>query len=160
MLHALHPRGWRRLAVGFASVVSLALASCSSTSSPPEPPTAPMDVALDIQDQGMFYQGTARIPRGFNSATSFEMPFELAHWSHPYGGGIGFDTHAVLGNSFKATGIYQPLANETGVVSLASGRLLLRGEVRENGEELDGDWFFDGKRGGGFRIARKGVIFP
>lgn len=115
---------------------------------------------MDIQGQGMFYKGVAHIPRGFNSPESFEIDFDLTHWSHPYGGGIGFQTHAVLGTEYRERGTFQPLAPGTGVISLESGRLLLRGSVQEEGEEFEGEWFFDGKAGGAFRIARKGYIFP
>ena len=83
-----------------------------------------MDVALDIAGQGMFYQGTGHIPRSFNSATSFEMDFDLEHWSHPYGGGIGAQTHAVLGPAFKGPGTYQPLQGGEGVVDHASDPVL------------------------------------
>ncbi len=119
-----------------------------------------MDVAMDIGGQGMFYKGTAEIPRGFNSPTSFALDITLAHWSHPYGRGLGYQVHQLLEDRFTAKGIYQPLRNGEGVISLASGRLLLRGKVLDGGQELDGEWFFDGKRGGGFRIARKGYLFP
>jgi hypothetical protein len=141
-------------------LLALVLVSCSGISLSSSTPTAPMDVALDIGGQSMFYKGTAFIPRGFNSATPFEMDFDLKHGSHPWGGGIGFETHAVLGDTFKKRGTYQPLPNESGVISLASGRVLLRGMVRDEGRELDGEWFFDGKKGGGFRIARRGYLFP
>lgn len=118
-----------------------------------------MDVALDLGGRGIFYRGLGRIPRNFHSATSFKMDFDLAHGDHPAGGGIGTDAHAVLGDLFKGTGVYQPLENGGGVISLQSGRLLLRGLVSEDGMVLDGDWFLDGKPGGGFRIAPQGTIF-
>lgn len=137
----------------------LALSSCAQVAPAPEVPTAPMDVALDIAGQGIFYKGTAHIPRGFNSATSFQIAFALTHGSHPYGGGIGFDAHAALGDTLNEAGIYQPLAGDTGVISLRAGRLLLRGTVGADGQALAGDWFFDGKPGGSFRIAREGTIF-
>ncbi|MFP6878786.1 MAG: hypothetical protein VCA37_18310, partial [Roseibacillus sp.] len=61
---------------------------------------------------------------------------------------------------YKKGGIYQPLTNGEGLISLASGRVLLHGKVLDDGQELDGNWFIDGNLGGGFRIARKGYIFP
>lgn len=155
------PRHWSRLLIGAAALLSLVSASCTNSTTPDASvPKAAMDVAMDIGGQGMFYKGTAMIPRGFNSATPFEMDFELTHWSHPFGKGIGFQTHELLGDSFTKSGTYQPLANESGVISLAKGRIELRGAVRAEGTELDGDWFLDGVPGGGFRIARKGYIFP
>ena len=119
-----------------------------------------MDVALDINDQGMFYKGTAMIPRGFHSPAPFQIDFDLAHWSHPWGGGIGFDTHAILGDTFTKSGEYEPNGNGTGTVRLARGKVELRGSIQQGGTVLDGDWFFNGQRGGGFRIAPKGSIFP
>lgn len=154
------PRSRSRLLIGLAALLSIVLASCSTSSPTPSKAKAAMDVAIDLGGQRIFYNGTALIPRGFNSPTPFKLEFDLAHWSHPADERIGFQTHKLLGDSFKKSGKYQPLANETGVISLSSGRVQLRGAVRDEGQELDGDWFLDGKKGGGFRIARKGYIFP
>jgi hypothetical protein len=121
-----------------------------------------MDVALDLGGQSMFYHGSAQIPRGFNSPSPFEVRFDLVPWNESAGGAnaIGTEARAKLGKTFKERGTYQPLPGEHGVISLKSGRILLRGVVSEGGQVLDGDWFFDGKIGGGFRIARGGTIFP
>lgn len=118
-----------------------------------------MDVALDSAGQRMFYRGTAFIPRSFNSATPFELDLDLALWGSAPELETSIFAQRALGGRYRGSGLYQPLAHGEGVVSLVSGRLLLRGRVLNDGQELDGHWFFDGKRGGGFRIAQKGSIF-
>ena len=119
-----------------------------------------MDVALDAGGTSMFYTGSAYIPRGFNSETSFSLDLDLKPWSETAEDPVSQLAMEALGDPYEDPGLYQPLKYGEGVISLASGRVLLRGNVLSNGEELDGHWFVDGKRGGGFRIARSGTIFP
>ena len=153
--------GAARAWVGMLMIVVTVSAVTSCATKPgAKVPKAAMDVALDSAGQRMFYKGTAFIPRGFNSATSFELEVDLSLW----GAAPEFEpsslVQSTLGARYRASGLYQPLAHGEGVVSLEAGRVLLRGEVGKKGQELDGDWFVDGKRGGGFRIARKGRLFP
>ncbi|NIP97291.1 MAG: hypothetical protein GWO24_29205 [Akkermansiaceae bacterium] len=139
--------------------IALSLSSCSVT---PEPSTAkaPMDLAMDTGGERMYYRGKAFIPRSFNSATPFELDVEMAYWGNPAANDTGAHAHEALGEVHESAGIYQPLRSGQGVISLVDGRLLLRGRVLDDGQELDGEWFFDGKQGGGFRIAREGYLFP
>ncbi|MFM1560442.1 MAG: hypothetical protein ACKJSK_14090 [Roseibacillus sp.] len=156
---------WRRaitqgVRAGVALLVVIAISSCASQGSNSDVAKASMDLALDTAGQRMFYKGTAAIPRSFNSTTSFEMDVHLAHWGNPARNEASAHAQTALGKDYKKGGIYQPLTNGEGLISLASGRVLLHGKVLDDGQELDGNWFIDGKLGGGFRIARKGYIFP
>lgn len=135
-------------------------AACSSVPTLEETPKAPMDVAMDSGGEQMFYRGTAWIPRGFNSPTPFEVKMDITFWGVPAADETGRIAEGELGRRYEGTGTYQPLEDGEGVLSLLQGRLLLRGNVTDEGRELDGAWFFDGKPGGSFRIAQQGVIFP
>ena len=88
------------------------------------------------------------------------MDVHLAHWGNPARNEASAHAQTALGKGYKKGGIYQPLTNGEGLISLTSGRGLLHGKVLDDGQELDGNWFIDGNLGGGFRIARKGYIFP
>jgi len=139
-------------------LVPLLVSACASP--PPEVPTAAMDVAIDSAGQGLFYVGTAWIPRGFNSTTPFEMTFDLDSWGSPPVDETGARAAAALASGFPRRGTYQPLGNGHGTISFLDGRFQLRGEILDDGTELAGDWFLDHSPGGSFRIAQKGFIFP
>ena len=140
--------------------LSLVLASCA-TEGGPGTSTAPMDFAMDTGGGRMFYKGTAFIPRGFHSSEAFDLEVHLRRWGNPPANETSQTVLHVLKNEFEGTGHFLPLGNGAGEIQFAPGRRLqLRGAVLDEGQELDGEWYLDGKLGGGFRIVRKGQLFP
>jgi hypothetical protein len=119
-----------------------------------------MDIALDTAGERMFYRGTALIPRGFNSDKPFDLRIHLAPWGNPPANETSREARAVLAEKFDGQGRYQPRGKREGKVTFADQRLQLRGLIRNNGKELDGEWFLDGVEGGGFRIMPEGYLFP
>lgn len=149
----------RRLPALFA-VPALCLSSCGVPSSPlPDVPTVPMDAALDTAGEGMFYAGTARIPRRFSSPTPFEIEFDLSRWGSPPGNEASARATAALSGGFPGRATFEPLGDGRGRIPLLDGRLQLRGKILTEGKEFAGDWFFDNQPGGSFRIVEKGIIF-
>ncbi len=121
---------------------------------------APMEIAMDSGGGRMFYKGTVAIPRGFHSREAFDLDVHLTSWGSAPANEVGVDAAKLLKENHKKKGRYQPLGNGEGEILLARGRLQLRGVIVDNGQELDGDWFLDGRHGGGFRIVRQGHLFP
>ncbi len=145
-----------------AGCLGLLLGSCATENGRPPTggPTAPMDFAVDTGGDRMFYRGTAFIPRGFNSREVFDLDVQLSRWGNPPANEASRSAGSVLTGTFTGTGRYQPLGNGEGEIQLARGRLQLRGVILDDGRELDGEWFLDGRHGGGFRMTRKGHLFP
>ncbi len=140
----------------------LLLNSCAS--GPETAPTgnrqAAMDLAMDTAGERMFYLGTALIPRGFNADEAFELEIQLSRWGNPPANEASRQASRALRGEFSGRGRYQPLGNREGEIQFSGKRFQLRGVILEEGEELDGEWFLDGQHGGGFRITRKGYLFP
>lgn len=119
-----------------------------------------MDMALDTAGNRMFYRGSAHIPRSFLSEDPFPLRLDLKSWGNAAENTPSQLAESLMTESFEEDANFQPLGDNRGVISAADGRLLFRGEIRKEGLELDGDWFLDGKYGGGFRITAEGVLFP
>ena len=155
----MFPRAGNLLSAG---CLGLLLSSCATESGrvPVKDTKAPMDFAMDTAGGRMFYGGTAFIPRGFNSSEAFDLEMQLSRRDNPPTNEAGRHATSVLTGKFTGRGRYQPLGNDEGEIQLAGGRLQLRGVILDDGQELDGEWFLDGRHGGGFRITRKGHLFP
>ena len=150
---------------GFGLCAIFLFLHCSSctpraTAIPPGSANAPMDVALDTANQRMFYRGTAMIPRGFHSEQPFPLKIQLTSWGAPPANNASLQAAVILSKEFDGQARFQPLGGKEGRVSLAGGRIQLRGLIRDGGKELDGYWFLDGLEGGGFRITPRGYLFP
>jgi len=145
-----------------AGCLGLLLGSCATENgkAPTGGPKAPMDFAVDTGGGRMFYRGTAFIPRGFNSREVFDLDVQLSRWGNPPANEASRSAGSVLTGTFTGKGRYQPLGNGEGEIQLARGRFQLRGVILDDGQELDGEWFLDGRYGGGFRMTRKGHLFP
>ncbi len=155
----MFPRAGTLLSAG---CLGLLLSSCATESgrAPAKGAKAPMDFAMDTAGGRMFYGGTVFIPRGFNSGETFDLEMQLSRWDNPPTNEAGRHATSVLTGEFTGKGRYQPLGNDEGEIQLARGRLQLRGVILDDGQELDGEWFLDGRHGGSFRITRKGYLFP
>ena len=140
----------------------LLLNSCASN--PELAPTggrqAAMDLAMDTAGERMFYRGTAFIPRGFNAEETFELEIRLSRWGNPPANEASRRASHTLNGEFSGRARYQPLGNQKGEIRFSGGRFQLRGVVLGEGQELDGEWLLDGLHGGGFRITRRGYLFP
>ncbi len=143
-------------------LTSIYCSSCShhGETTLPDRTNATMDLALDTAGERMFYRGTALIPRGFNSDKPFDLRIRLAPWGNPPANETSREASAILAEKFDGQGRYQPGGKREGKVTFAGQRLQLRGVIRNNGKELDGEWFLDGVEGGGFRIMPEGYLFP
>ena len=155
----MFPRAGTLLSAG---CLGLLLGSCATENvrAPTGGPKAPMDFAVDTGGGRMFYRGTAFIPRGFDSREIFDLDVLLSWWGNPPANEASRNASSVLTGTFTGKGRYQPLGNGEGEIQLARGRLQLRGVILDDGQELDGEWFLDGRHGGGFRMTRKGHLFP
>lgn len=140
----------------------LLLSSCASNPqmAPAGVSNAAMDLAMDTAGERMFYRGTAFIPRGFNAEETFELEIQLSRWGNPPANEASRRASHTLNEEFSGRARYQPLENQKGEIRFSGGRFQLRGVVLGEGQELDGEWFLDGLHGGGFRITRKGYLFP
>ena len=118
-----------------------------------------MDIALDTAGERMFYRGTALIPRGFHSDQPFDLRIQIVSWGNPPANEASQKAAVVLAKEFVGKGRYQLRGGAKGVISFDGLRFQLRGLVQNNGQELDGEWFLDGVKGGGFRIVPKGYLF-
>ncbi len=118
-----------------------------------------MDIALDTAGERMFYRGTALIPRGFNSDEPFDLGIQLSPWGNPPSNEASQKAAVVLADEFAGKGRYQLRGQGTGEITFAGQRFQLRGQINDDGKELDGEWFLDGVEGGGFRVVPKGYLF-
>ena len=118
-----------------------------------------MDIALDTAGERMFYRGTALIPRGFHSDQPFDLRIQIVSWGNPPANEASQKAVEVLAEEFVGKGRYQRRDASTGEIIFDGLRFQLRGMVHNGGKELDGEWFLDGVKGGGFRIVPKGYLF-
>ncbi len=118
-----------------------------------------LDVSFDSANRALFFSGRATTNGRFNSELPFSLWFSLA--ADP----ISAQNEASRfllhnhGPHITQRATYHSKNGRKGEIQLLSGRLVLRGESRRNGKELEGTWYFDGQPGGTFWLAPDGTIF-
>ena len=153
----------RFAALVFLLPLSLLFSSCGGEQEEPEPPASQatrLDVSFDSANRSLFFSGNATTSGKFDSGLPFSLWFSLA--ADPLSAKneasrVLLDNH---GPHVTQRATYQSNNGQRGEIALINGRLILRGESRNNGSELEGTWYFDGQAGGTFWIAPQGTIFP
>ncbi|GHC52115.1 hypothetical protein [Roseibacillus persicicus] len=139
------------------------LTSCGGGKKSEEPPpsqAARLDVSFDSANRSLFFSGDATTSGKFNSELPFSLWFSLAAdpmSAENEASRFLLDNH---GPHITQRATYQSNNGKDGQIALLGGRLMLRGESRRNGKELEGTWYFDGQPGGTFWLAPEGTIFP
>ncbi|MBK1833782.1 hypothetical protein [Roseibacillus ishigakijimensis] len=152
----------RFLSLLLFACLPLCLTACGGREEPPPPPSQAirLDVSFDSANRALFYSGSATTSGRFNSQLPFSLWFSLA--ADPLSAEneatrILLDNH---GPHLTQRARYESSDGKKGEIALLGGRLMLRGESRRQGEQLEGTWYFDGLPGGTFWIAPAGTIFP
>lgn len=142
--------------------LSFVLTSCGG-SDEPEPAAheaSRLDVSFDSANRSLFFSGDATTSGRFNSELPFSLWFSLAAdpmSAENEASRFLLDNH---GPHITQRATYRSENGKKGEIHLLSGRLILRGKSRRNGQELEGTWYFDGQPGGTFWLAPEGTIFP
>lgn len=143
------------------SLGSFLLLSCGGTEEPPAPETArQLDVSFDSANRSLFFSGKATTNGNFDAELPFSLWFSLAAdpmSAENEASRFLLDNH---GPHITQRVTYRMEKKGKGEIALLNGRLMLRGETRRSGRELEGTWYFDGIPGGTFWIAPSGTIFP
>ena len=142
--------------------LALLLSSCGGGREEPEPPASQatrLDASFDSANRSLFFSGSATTSGLFNSKLPFSLWFSLAADSTSAENEASrflLDNH---GPHITQRATYKSKNGKKGEIALLNGRLMLRGESRRNGRELEGIWYFDGQAGGTFWLAPEGTIF-
>ena len=143
--------------------LTLAFSSCGGNEPEPEPVASQatrLDASFDSANRSLFFSGNATTSGNFNSELPFSLWFSLSAdptSAENEASRFLLDNH---GPNITQRATYQSSNGQKGEIALLNGRLMLRGESRNNGRELEGTWYFDGQAGGTFWLAPAGTIFP
>ena len=140
------------------------LISCggSKKKEPPPPPANKalrLDVSFDSANRSLFFSGNATTSGNFATELPFSLWFSLAAdplSAQNEASRFLLDNH---GPHITQRATYQSDDGIRGEIALLNGRLILRGESRHRGSQLEGTWYFDGQPGGTFWLAPEGTIF-
>lgn len=140
----------------------LLLTACGGRDSQKEPSASArkFDVSFDSANRTLFFTGRASTAGQFDSTIPFSLWFSLAAdplSAENEAARFLLDNH---GPHITQRATYRPIEDGTAQIDLLNGRLTLRGRSKRNGQEFEGNWYFDGLPGGGFWIAPEGVISP
>lgn len=141
---------------------SLCIVCCGGGKEPEPQPTQSnrLDVSFDSANRSLFFSGNATTSGKFDSQLPFSLWFSLA--ADPMSAENEASRFLLHNHGTQLTqrATFRPEDGQMGEIALLNGRLILRGKSQQNGQELEGTWYFDGQPGGTFWLAPDGSIFP